>query len=179
MAWSIVLFLYLIIVPTASRILFHFCTSGYVPWIPLIHWRQMYLHLYWEGFGVRYLKKVYIIGCWTDTDYFMNGNIFILKLITDIQNPGSESMHIWDSNVGSEWVSMFHWTVGLIKINALNLITTTCAFACSNFPCIITVTFLNIFSNEWTKWFFSFREEFDWYGSRNKAEISVLVILQK
>ena len=53
----------------------------------------------------------------------MNGNICILKCITDIQNHGSESMHICDSNVDSEWVSMCQWTVGLIKINTFNLRT--------------------------------------------------------
>ena len=65
--------------------------------------------------GVKSLKPVFIIGWWADTEYLMNGNTYILKCITDIQNPGSECMKIRDTDVGSGGVSMCHWTVGLIK----------------------------------------------------------------
>ena len=91
---------------------------------------------------------VYIIGWWTDTDYFINWNIFILKFITDIQNPGSESMHSCDRNVDYEGFSMCHWILGSIEINILNMITPFCTVECKNFPCIVTVTFLNTRSNE-------------------------------
>ena len=57
-----------------------------------------------SNIGVRYLKPVYIIGWWTDTYSFMNGNICVLKFITDVQNPGSESMYSRDSNVYYEGV---------------------------------------------------------------------------
>ena len=46
-----------------------------------------------------------------------------MEFINDIQNPGSESIHIHNSNVDSEEFSMCHWTVGLIKINTLNMRT--------------------------------------------------------
>ena len=73
--------------------------------------------------GVIYFKQLYIIGWRTDIDSIMNGNIFILKCINDIQNPGSESMHIRNRNVDYEEVRICHWTIGLIKIDKLNLIT--------------------------------------------------------
>ena len=81
----------------------------------------------------------------------MNGNICILKCVTDILNPGSESMNIRDNNVGSEWVSMCHWSVGLIKINIFNLKTPICTVAGNKFPYIRTVTLLNTRIHEWTK----------------------------
>ena len=37
--------------------------------------------------------------------------MFILEFITDIQNPGSESMHSRDRNAYSEGVSMYHGNV--------------------------------------------------------------------
>ena len=46
-----------------------------------------------------------------------------MEFNSDIQNTISESMHSRDINVDSEGVIMFHWTVGLIKINTLNLRT--------------------------------------------------------
>ena len=45
-------------------------------------------------------------------------------------------------------------------------------------PCVITVSFLNTWSNEWTEEFFSFREGFDRYGSQKKAGIFVLIMFQ-
>ena len=78
----------------------------------------------------------------------MNGDIDILKYITDIQNIGSEPMHIRDRNVDSEGVSMCHWTVGLIKIKILNLRTPIYTVSYEKFTCIRTVTFLNNCINE-------------------------------
>ena len=57
-------------------------------------------------------------------------------------------MHSHDRNVDSELVSMCHWTVGLIKINTLTMRTPICTVACNEFPCIITVAFLNNWINE-------------------------------
>ena len=53
----------------------------------------------------------------------MNGNICILKCITDTQNTESESMHIQDRNVDSEGVRMCQWDLEQIKINSLNMRT--------------------------------------------------------
>ena len=75
---------------------------------------------------VRSIKPFKIVWWWIDTDSFMNGNIFILEFITDIQNPGSESMHSRDSNVYSEGFIVCHWTIGLTKINTLNMRTHMC-----------------------------------------------------
>ena len=55
-----------------------------------------------------FLKPAQIIGWWNDTYAFMNGDICILEIITEIQNPGSESMHICDRNIDYEGVSMCH-----------------------------------------------------------------------
>ena len=109
----------------------------------------------------------------------MNGGNFILECITGIQNPVSESIHIRYINVDSERVLMCYCTVGLIKINTLNLRNSICKVMCNKFTCIRTVTFLKTWSNEWTKKFCFFGEVFDWYGSRKKAGIFVLVIFQK
>ena len=45
----------------------------------------------------------------------MNGYIFILEIITDIQNPGSKYMHIHNINVDYEGSSMCKGTVVMIK----------------------------------------------------------------
>ena len=74
--------------------------------------------------------------------------LIILEIITDIQNPGFKYTHIHDRNVDSEVVSMCLGTVGLIKINTLNLRTPICTVACKKFPCIRTVALLIILSNE-------------------------------
>ena len=50
-----------------------------------------------------------LIGNPAFIDYFMNGKFFILEWITDIQNTGSEYMHICDRNVDSEGLIMCHW----------------------------------------------------------------------
>ena len=71
--------------------------------------------------GVMYFKPVQIIGWWTDTKYFINRKICILKFITDIQNTGIESMYIRDSNVDYEGVIILHRTVGHIKTDNLNM----------------------------------------------------------
>ena len=67
------------------------------------------------------------------------GTFLILKYITDIQNPGSESMHICNSNVDSEGVRMCHWTVWLIKTNTLNLRTLIFTVTGKYISCVITV----------------------------------------
>ena len=114
---------------------------------------------------------VYILGWWTDTDSFINGNICIMGWITDIPNPGSDYMHICNRNVYSEWVSMCHWTELLITINTLNIITPTSTVTWNKFPWIITVTFLNTWSDDWIEDLFSIREVFCWYGIWNRTGI--------
>ena len=54
-----------------------------------------------RNIGVRYLKLVQIKGWGTVTDPCINGTICILKCITDIQNPVSESIHIHIINIDS------------------------------------------------------------------------------
>ena len=77
-----------------------------------------------RNIGVRYFEPVEIIEWLTDTEYFMNGNIFIMKYISDIHNPGSESIHNHNSNDDYEGVRICYWTVGLIKTNNFNMRTT-------------------------------------------------------
>ena len=77
----------------------------------------------------------------------MNGKICIMKCITDIQNPDSEYMHSHDSNVDYELVRTCHWTVVLIKINNLNMITPIFTVECNKFPYIRKVAFLNTWNN--------------------------------
>ena len=55
------------------------------------------------------------MGWWTDTDSLMNRKCFILELMNDIKNPGSESMHIHNKNVYYEGLRMCHWNLGLKK----------------------------------------------------------------
>ena len=93
--------------------------------------------------GVRCFKPVHITGSWNYIDSFINVNIYILRFITDIQNYGSESMHICDRNVDYKGFSMCHWTVVLIKINTLNLRTPIFTVARKELTCIITVAPLN------------------------------------
>ena len=93
--------------------------------------------------GLRIFKPVQIIRWWTDTDSFINGKMFILEIITDIQNPGS----IRYSNIYSGGVRICHGTVGLIKINYFNLRNTLCTVTCKKFPWIRTVAFLNPWIN--------------------------------
>ena len=132
-----------------------------------------------RNIGLRSFKPVQIIGWWTDKYSFMNGKACIMEWITDIQNPGSDYMHICNINVDYEEVSMCHCNVGLIKINTLNLRTPICTVNCNTFPCIRTAAFLNTSSNEWTEELCPFREGFYWYGRQKKAGIFVLVILHK
>ena len=51
----------------------------------------------------------------------MNGYIFILEIITDIQNPGSNSIHRRNSNVDYEGSIMCKGTVVMIKQTPLIL----------------------------------------------------------
>ena len=94
--------------------------------------------------------------------------------INDIQNTGSESMHIRNSNVDSEGVSMCHWTLGLIKINTLNIMTPIFTVVCNKCTCIIKISFLNNCRNEWMEYLCSTREGFYWYESQNKSDIFFL-----
>ena len=84
-AVSIVIFLYLIIIPTAYRRRFHCFPAGFCS-LNSIHslntqWAIISIE---REIGVRSLKAFYIIVCCIYIDYFMNGIIFILKFITDI-----------------------------------------------------------------------------------------------
>ena len=63
----------------------------------------------------------------------MNGNIFILKRITDIQNTVCESMYSRNRNVDHEGVNMYHWTVGLTKTKPLILELPFTQFLVTNF----------------------------------------------
>ena len=54
-----------------------------------------------SNIGVIFFKPVQIIGWWNDTESFMIRNLFILESITDIQNYGSESIHIRYINIDS------------------------------------------------------------------------------
>ena len=65
---------------------------------------------------------------------------------------------------------MYHYTIGLIKINTSNIRSPIWTVACSKFTCTITLSFLSTWSNEWTEDFFPFRDGFDWDGSRKKAD---------
>ena len=129
--------------------------------------------------GVIFFKKVQIIGWWNDTVSFVNVDICILEIITDIQNTARDSMHIHNINVDSEGVIMCHGTVGLRKINTLNLITPIFTVVCNKFPCIITVTFLNTWRNELTGNLVSIREIFYSCGIQNNTDIFVFFILHR
>ena len=62
-----------------------------------------------------------MIGWWTNTDLFTNGNICIIEIITYIQNTGNNSMQTLNINVDYEGLRMCHRTVELIKTNTLNI----------------------------------------------------------
>ena len=149
MEWSIVILLYFIIITTTSMTKFH-CRPAVTPPINYIHalktkWTFISIEM---NIVLRFSKPVYIIGWWNVTDSFMNENICILECLTYIQNTGSESMHICNSNVDSEGVIMCHWIVGRIKVNTLNLRTPICTVECNKFSWIRTVAFLNNCINE-------------------------------
>ena len=101
----------------------------------------------------------------------MNGNICVLKSITEIKNDGNESMHIPDRNFDSELVSMCQCILWLMKIYTFNLRNPICTVSWKIFPCIGIVTFLNTIRNEWTEEFCYFREKFHWRESRKKTDI--------
>ena len=88
-------------------------------------------------------------------------------------------MNIRDINVDYKGVSMCHWNLELIKINNLNQRTPICKMAYNKFPYIITVNFLNTWSNEWTEDCCYFREGFDWWHfcSCNISQIKLLYII--
>ena len=65
-------------------------------------------------------------------------------------------MHSRNINVDSERVSMFLWTVGLIKIDTFNTRTPIYTVACNKFTCNRTVNFLNSRSYEWIEDFFPY-----------------------
>ena len=121
MAWSMMNFLYLKIVTTASRRWFRCRTSILFPWILFMHWRKNGLSSWLIGtLGNISQNSLYnMVVDWHRLSH--SWKHFILKCITDIQSPGSDSMHTRDSSFDSEGVNIFHWTVGLIKINTLNL----------------------------------------------------------
>ena len=158
MAWSIMLFLYSMIVTTEWRSRLHCGAYGFCP-LNYIH----ALKKKYTSFSIeRNIGKPFqIMGWWTDIDSLINGNIFILECITDNQNHGSESMHSRDRNVDYEGVSMCHWNVGLIKTNTLNLRNPVCTVLCKTFPCIRTDVFLDNWINEWAEKLCSFREGFN------------------
>ena len=62
-------------------------------------------------------------------------------------------MHSRDINVDSEWVIMWHWTVGFININTFNPITSIFKVTCNKFIYIRTVLFLNNRINSWQRTF--------------------------
>ena len=165
-------FLIFHILTTASRNQLRYRWAGYPPVIPFMNWGNNWTVILVEiNIGVIVFKPVHMIGWWIDTNLFMNENIFILYSITDIQYPGSESMHRRDINVDSEGFIMYHRTLGLIKINSLDMITPICTVVCKIFPCIITVTLLNTWSNEWTEDLCSIREISYRYGIWKRVEI--------
>ena len=114
-ALSILIILYFIIVTTASRSWSNF--SGWFCSLNSIHLlKKKWTIILIEGnIEVISLKQVHTMGWWTKTYYFMNGKIYIMRWITDIQNTGSESMNICNRNVDYELVSICHWTLGLIN----------------------------------------------------------------
>ena len=120
---------------------------------------------------VRFIKPVHIIGWWADTDSFINGNICILGCITDIQSPGSESMQSRDINSDYDRVRMYHWIVGLIKINTFNTKSPIFTVVCNKFPFTITLSLLNNWINNLAEDLCSVSEGFNWYGSWKKADI--------
>ena len=134
---------------------------------------------------VRIFKPLHIIGLWADTNSLMNCSLGVMEIITDIQNPYSESMHNCDSNVDLELTIMWYWTIRLIKVNGLNLITPIFIVKWNKFPCIrgfrciITVDLLDTCSNEKTEELCFTVERFDWYRSQNNFNIFVLVIFHR
>ena len=109
----------------------------------------------------------------------MNRNICILESITEIIHPGSEYMNIHYSNIYSEGVILCHRTLLMIKTNSLNLKNIIFAVMCSKFPWIITVVFLNTWSNDWTEDRCSIGKLFGQYGIRNKSETFFLLYFKK
>ena len=83
-------------------------------------------------------------------------------------------MHSRNRYFGSKGVSVCQCTVGLIKINTLNMRTPIFKVMCNKCPCIKTVAFLNTWINEWTDDLCVFKQVFDWYGIQKKDEIFFL-----
>ena len=132
---------------TASRSLFHFRPEIFLYFIYVLN-KKFTAILIDGNIGVIFFKLVQIIGWWTETDSYMNGEICILEQINDTQNPGREYMNSHDSNVDSEGVKMCHWTIGLIKINTLNMRTHIYTVAINKFTFTTTVALLDTCINE-------------------------------
>ena len=123
-------FLYFKTVTTILRIIFHWCNSGFVSWIPSIHWFQnvpSYQLRLTLGFS---FQTFLIISWWNDTDFFKTWDTFILEFITIIQFPGSESMHRLYINVDPEGGYMCYCNIGLIKVNAFDIMVPVGTVAC-------------------------------------------------
>ena len=88
-------------------------------------------------------------------------------------------MHICDSNVDSEGFWMCHGTLGLIKINNLNLGNPIYTVAWNKFTCIRTFYFLDTWSNRWRDNVCFVRYGLYWCGIQKKVEIFVLFIFHK
>ena len=152
-------FLYLRTATTASRSLFTI-TTYWICTLNLIHtlegkWTVITIE---SNIRVNVFKPVQIITWWTDTKYFMNGNIFILEGITNTQNNGSESMYNFYSNVYPEQIRICYWTIGLIKVNALDPGTPICTVFWNEVTCIRTVTLFDTLINNITEDFCIIRE---------------------
>ena len=110
---------------------------------------------------------------------FLNSNICVLEIITDIQYSWSESTHSDYRNVDTGGVIILYWNIWFIKVNALDTRTPTFTVSCNKFTCIRTVTFLNTCGKERMVNLCSTRELFDQHGSQKRVNIIVIVILCK
>ena len=180
MTLPIMISLYFRIETTASRRLFHYHIYVLLPWIKLIHWQQNGLLISIEGnIRVIYFKPIQIIGWWNDKQSFINWNICIMEIITNIQYPCSNYIHRCYKSFDPELISMWYWNIRLIKINDLDMRTSICRALCKKIPCIITVTFLDTWINEIIEDLCSIREWLDQYGIRKKVKSFVLITFYK
>ena len=131
MTLPIMISLYFRIETTASRRLFHYHIYVLLPWIKLIHWQQNGLLISIEGnIRVIYFKPIQIIGWWNDKQSFINWNICIMEIITNIQYPCSNYIHRCYKSFDPELISMWYWNIRLIKINDLDMRTSICRALC-------------------------------------------------
>ena len=119
------------------------------------------------------IRVVYWHGLFRESEHFF------LKIITDIQYPCNEYMHIIYITVDYSWSNIFYWTIRLLKVNYLNLRTTICTVERNKFPCIRTFTFFNTCINTRMEDISSIRQVFDCYVSHNKVNTFFLVVLYK